>query len=55
MAFNKGYVKEKMEGFRRFTPLLRELMVRDIKVRYRHSALGLVWTVLNLSLIHICG
>ena len=53
MAFNKGYVKEKMEGFRRFTPLLRELVVRDIKVRYRHSALGLVWTVLNLSLIHI--
>ena len=48
MAFNKGYVKEKMEGFRRFTPLLRELVVRDIKVRYRHSALGLV-----LSLIHI--
>ena len=47
MAFNKGYVKEKMEGFRRFTPLLRELVVRDIKVRYRHSALGLVWTVLN--------
>ena len=41
MAFNKGYVKEKMEGFRRFTPLLRELVVRDIKVRYRHSALGL--------------
>ena len=32
MAFNKGYVKEKMEGFRRFTPLLRELVVRDIKV-----------------------
>ena len=31
MAFNKGYVKEKMEGFRRFTPLLRELVVRDIK------------------------
>ena len=53
MAFNKGYVKEKMEGFRRFTPLLRELVVRDIKVRYRHSALGLVWTVLNPLLMMV--
>lgn len=53
MAFSKGYVKEKMEGFRRFTPLLRELVVRDIKVRYRHSALGLVWTVLNPLLMMV--
>ena len=53
MAFNKGYVKEKMEGFRRFTPLLRELVVRDIKVRYRHSVLGLVWTVLNPLLMMV--
>lgn len=53
MAFNKSYVKEKMEGFRRFTPLLRELVVRDIKVRYRHSALGLVWTVLNPLLMMV--
>ena len=42
-----------MEGFRRFTPLLRELVVRDIKVRYRHSALGLVWTVLNPLLMMV--
>ena len=53
MAFSKGYVKEKMEGFRRFMPLLRELVVRDIKVRYRHSALGLVWTVLNPLLMMV--
>lgn len=53
MAFNKSYVKEKMEGFRRFTPLLRELVVRDIKVRYRHSVLGLVWTVLNPLLMMV--
>ena len=53
MAFSKSYVKEKMEGFRRFTPLLRELVVRDIKVRYRHSVLGLVWTVLNPLLMMV--
>lgn len=42
-----AYIKEKIGAFRRFMPLLRELVVRDIKVRYRHSVLGLVWTVLN--------
>ena len=49
----KSYVHEKIEAFRRFTPLLRELVVRDIKVRYRHSALGLVWTVLNPLLMMV--
>ena len=49
----KSYVHEKIEAFRRFTPLLKELVVRDIKVRYRHSALGLVWTVLNPLLMMV--
>ena len=49
----KNYIVEKIEGFRRFSPLLRELVVRDIKVRYRHSALGLLWTVLNPLLMMI--
>ncbi len=43
----KNYVLEKYDGLKRFSPLLKELVVRDIKVRYRHSVLGLVWTVLN--------
>lgn len=37
----------RLRTLRRFLPLLRELVVRDIKVRYRRSALGLVWTVLH--------
>ena len=49
----KNYILEKIEGFRRFSPLLKELVVRDIKVRYRHSALGLLWTVLNPLLMMI--
>ena len=53
MLLTKSYIREKMEGFRRFTPLLRELVVRDIKVRYRHSVLGLVWTVLNPLLMMV--
>ena len=32
------YIREKIGAFKKFTPLLRELVVRDIKVRYRHSA-----------------
>lgn len=47
------YIKEKIEGFKKFLPLLRELVVRDIKVRYRHSALGMVWTVLNPLLMMV--
>lgn len=50
---SREYVKEKIEGFKRFTPLLAELVVRDIKVRYRHSVLGLVWTVLNPLLMMV--
>lgn len=34
-------------GFFKYSPLLRELVIRDIKVRYRKSVLGLIWTVLN--------
>ena len=55
MALNisKAYVREKIDAFRRFTPLLKELVVRDIKVRYRHSVLGMVWTVLNPLLMMV--
>lgn len=49
----KNYVLEKIDGFRRYSPLLKELVVRDIKVRYRHSALGLLWTVLNPLLMMV--
>ena len=53
VPINANYVREKIAAFKRFTPLLRELVVRDIKVRYRHSALGLVWTVLNPLLMMV--
>lgn len=36
-----------MKEFFRFKALLYELTVRDIKVKYRRSILGLLWTVLN--------
>lgn len=40
-------IKSSFRAFMRFRPLLGELVKRDIKVRYRHSFLGMLWTVLN--------
>lgn len=40
-------IKKSFLGFMRFRPLLKELVNREIKVRYRHSFLGMLWTVLN--------
>lgn len=42
-----NYLKQHMFGFLKYRPLLKELVIRDIKVRYRHSILGMIWTVLN--------
>lgn len=36
-----------IENFVRFKPLLTELVARDIKIKYRRSVLGVLWTVLN--------
>lgn len=34
-------------NFNKFKPLLSELVARDIKIKYRRSALGVLWTLLN--------
>ena len=34
-------------NFRKFQPLLSELISRDIKIKYRKSVLGVLWTLLN--------
>lgn len=44
---------EWLSNFLKYRPLLKELVVRDIKVRYRHSALGVFWTVLNPLLMMV--
>jgi homopolymeric O-antigen transport system permease protein len=36
-----------------YRSLLRDLVVRDLKVRYKRSALGIVWTMLNPLLMMI--
>lgn len=36
-----------IQNFLRFKPLLDELVARDVKIKYRRSVLGVLWTLLN--------
>lgn len=40
-------MKQYLMNFRKFQPLLAELVTRDIKIKYRKSVLGVLWTLLN--------
>lgn len=40
-------MKKYIDNFLKFEPLLTELVSRDIKIKYRRSVLGVLWTVLN--------
>lgn len=40
-------MKTMLSGFYKYRDLLKELVSRDIKIRYRRSVLGLLWTLLN--------
>ena len=42
-----------IENFKRFRPLLNELVSRDIKIKYRRSIMGVLWTLLNPLLMII--
>lgn len=46
-------IKERINVFFKYENLLRELVARDIKVRYRRSFLGMLWTVLNPLLMMV--
>ncbi len=39
--------------FKRFTPLLKNLVTKDIKIKYRRSVLGIAWSILNPMLTMI--
>lgn len=36
-----------IKNFQKFSPLLQELVTRDVKIKYRKSILGVFWTLLN--------
>lgn len=42
-----------MGEFWKFRPLLYELVARDVKIKYRRSFLGVLWTVLNPLLMMV--
>ena len=42
-----------IQNFIKFRPLLKELVTRDIKTKYRRSVLGVLWTLLNRKLSFI--
>ena len=46
-------MKKYIDNFMRFKPLLTELVSRDIKIKYRRSVLGVLWTVLNPLLMMV--
>ncbi|HCI74133.1 MAG TPA: ABC transporter, partial [Lachnospiraceae bacterium] len=46
-----NHLKYRVKTFLKYKDLLGELVVRDIKLKYRRSFLGYLWSVLNPLLI----
>ncbi|MDD3221088.1 MAG: ABC transporter permease [Clostridia bacterium] len=46
-------MRERIHTFIKYKDLLRELVVRDLKLKYRRSFLGYLWSILNPLLIMI--
>ena len=42
-----------VQNFLKFRPLLNELVARDVKIKYRRSVLGVLWTLLNPLLMMV--
>lgn len=42
---------DRMKNFQRYKPLLEQLVAKDIKLKYRRSFLGYVWSILNPLMI----
>lgn len=42
-----GQLRTSWGHFTKYRPLIRELVTRDLKVKYRRSFLGYVWSILN--------
>ncbi len=46
-------MNSKLANFQKYKPLLSELVTRDVKIKYRRSVLGVLWTLLNPLLMMI--
>lgn len=47
LFFRFTQIKASLSGLKKFRYLLQNLVVRDIKTKYRRSILGILWSVLN--------
>ena len=48
-----GILKSRLDRFWRYKDLLKHLVTKDLKLKYRRSVLGYLWSVLNPLLIMI--
>ncbi|MEY8337937.1 ABC transporter permease [Lachnospiraceae bacterium 62-35] len=44
---------KRLEGLRHYKPLLEQLVAKDIKLKYRRSFLGYLWSILNPLMIMV--
>ncbi len=48
---NKSKTKIRIETFIKYTDLMKQLVLRDLKLKYRRSFLGYLWSILNPLLV----
>lgn len=53
LAYFKQSILDRITELWHYRELLRNLVIRDLKVRYRNSALGIVWSLVNPMLMMI--
>ena len=46
-------LRQRLDTFHHYKPLLQQLVVKDIKLKYRRSFLGYMWSILNPLMIMI--
>lgn len=48
---NKSKTRIRIETFFKYSELMKQLIIRDLKLKYRRSVLGYLWSILNPLLI----
>ena len=51
--FKMTKLRQRLDTFQHYKPLLQQLVVKDIKLKYRRSFLGYMWSILNPLMIMI--